>query len=133
MIDLLKSHRVNGFTTEDPGVWVQDPFAEGSAPKKITAVGVHLRRNISSFGVGLNVTEEPIWFLKQIVACGLEGKEATSLEGVGVKGVTVDSVARQFVDTFVGRINSDFACGEGGGEKIEEVYDVHEEDLLRSV
>ncbi|KAJ6160640.1 Octanoyltransferase [Penicillium chermesinum] len=75
VIDLLKSYKVNGFTTEDPGVWVQDPYAAASAaPKKITAVGVHLRRNISSFGIGLNVTNEPMWFFRQIVACGLEGR-----------------------------------------------------------
>lgn len=134
VIDVLKEYNVNGFTTEDPGVWVQDPqAAAGSAPKKITAVGVHLRRNISSFGIGLNVTEEPMWFFRQIVACGLEGKEVTSLEGVGVRNTTVDAVAKQFVNRFVARINTDFACGEGAsGEKIEEVYEVHEDDLLQS-
>ncbi|KAJ5724254.1 Octanoyltransferase [Penicillium malachiteum] len=122
VIDVLKQYGVNGFTTEDPGVWVQD----GPAAKKITAVGVHLRRNISSFGVGLNVTNEPMWFLKQIVACGLEGKEATSLEGAGVSGLTVDEVANSFVERFVERVNRDFAP-----EKIKEVYPVQEEDLLR--
>lgn len=123
VIDVLKKYGVNGFTTADPGVWVKD----GTEAKKITAVGVHLRRNISSFGVGLNVTEEPIWFLKQIVACGLEGKEATSLEGVGVKGVSVGEVAGSFVEQFVERVNRDFA-----GEKIKEIYPVREEDLLQS-
>lgn len=130
VIDLLKRYGVNGFTTEDPGVWVQNNGS--SVPSKITAVGVHLRRNISSFGVGLNVTQEPMWFFKQIVACGLEGKEATSLEGVGVAGVGIDEVAQGFVDGFVQRINQDFACGEGAsGEKIQEVYSVNEDDLLR--
>lgn len=132
VIDVLKRYGVNGVTTEDPGVWVQDPASSaGAAPKKITAVGVHLRRNISSFGVGLNVTEEPMWFFKQIVACGLEGKEVTSLEGVGVSGITVDEVATEFVERFVERVNRDFACGEGTGEKIDEVYQVREEDLMR--
>lgn len=139
VIDLLKRYGVNGFVTEDPGVWVNDSSSgsgsgsgSGSAPKKITAVGVHLRRNISSFGVGLNVTQDPLWFFKQIVACGLEGKEVTSLEGVGVSGVGVDEVAQGFVEGFVNRVNQDFACGESAsGEKIEEVYSVNEEDLLR--
>lgn len=130
VIDLLRSYGVKGFVTEDPGVWVGD---EASAPpKKITAVGVHLRRNISSFGIGLNVTEEPMWWFRQIVACGLEGKEATSLHGLGVRGVGVDDVARAFVERFVSRVNEDFACGDGAaGEKIEEVYSVQAEDLLR--
>lgn len=135
VIDLLKRYGVNGFVTEDPGVWVTKNSDGGSSSgpaRKITAVGVHLRRNISSFGVGLNVTQEPMWFFKQIVACGLEGKEATSLEGVGVTGVSVDEVAQGFVEGFVRRVNQDFACGEGAsGEKIEEVYMVNEEDLMR--
>lgn len=135
VIDLLKQYGVNGFVTEDPGVWVSDGTGSGSSsssapPKKITAVGVHLRRNISSFGIGLNVTEEPMWYFRQIVACGLEGKEATSLEGVGVTGVGIDEVAAAFVERFVERVNEDFACKKGDGEKIEEVYPVKEEDLL---
>ncbi|KAJ5766859.1 uncharacterized protein N7511_004475 [Penicillium nucicola] len=135
VIDLLDGFGVRGFTTEDPGVWVRDT-ASGDAErvaKKITAVGVHLRRNISSFGIGLNVTQEPMWFFRQIVACGLEGKEATSLQGVGVEGdgVSIDSVADAFVARFVERVNADFACGEKAlGEGIEEVYRVREEDLL---
>ncbi|KAJ5475458.1 Octanoyltransferase [Penicillium diatomitis] len=147
VIDLLKLYGVKGFTTEDPGVWVADADADAGAdaekmgsgsdlksklPKKITAVGVHLRRNISSFGIGLNVTEEPMWFFRQIVACGLEGREVTSLEGLGVRGLGVDQVADQFVDTFVRRVNQDFAGKNGIGEKIEEVYPVMEEDLMRA-
>jgi lipoyl(octanoyl) transferase len=130
VIDLLGGFGVKGFTTEDPGVWVEDD--EGVA-KKITAVGVHLRRNISSYGIGLNVTQEPMWFFKQIVACGLEGKEATSLQGVGVEGdgVSIDDVADAFVRKFVERVNADFACGEKAlGERIDEVSRVREEDLL---
>ncbi|KAJ5894953.1 hypothetical protein N7495_006644 [Penicillium taxi] len=130
VIDLLKSYGVNGFVTEDPGVWVNDPsLPADQLPKKITAVGVHLRRNISSFGVGLNVTEEPMWFFKQIVPCGLDGREATSLEGVGVRGISVDEVAHGFVERFVSRVNEDFAC-KSSREKIDEIYAVQESDLL---
>ncbi|KAJ5800943.1 uncharacterized protein N7518_003011 [Penicillium psychrosexuale] len=135
VIDLLKSYGVDGFTTEDPGVWVKPGLGSGSGsesdsqPRKITAVGVHLRRNISSFGVGLNVTDEPMWFFKQIVACGLEGREATSLQGVGVSGLEIGDVADAFVEKFVGRVNADFA-GNSLGEGIDEVYRVTEEDLM---
>ncbi|PWY79469.1 lipoyltransferase [Aspergillus sclerotioniger CBS 115572] len=137
VIEVLKGYGVRGMVTEDPGVWVQPPGkegeeGEGELPRKITAVGVHLRRHISSYGIGLNVTDEPMWWFRQIVACGLEGREATSLRGVGVEGVEVEEVAGRFVGAFVGRVNADFACGEGArGEKIEEVYSVTEEDLLR--
>lgn len=139
VIDLLAGYGVKGFVTEDPGVWVHDSASardqDQEQAKKITAVGVHLRRNISSFGVGLNVTNEPMWFFRQIVACGLEGREVTSLAGLGASGVGVDEVANTFVRCFVDRVNRDSACtpsGGGLGEKIEEVYQVTEEDLLGS-
>lgn len=132
-MDVLKKYGVPGVITEDPGVWVPSSSSSGEgAPKKVTAVGVHLRRNISSYGIGFNVTEEPMWYFRQIVACGLEGREATSLEGQGVQ-TSIGDVAGKFVEAFTKRINADFACGDGAsGEKIEEVYNVQEEDLLRA-
>ncbi|PYI27606.1 lipoyltransferase [Aspergillus indologenus CBS 114.80] len=149
VIDVLASYGVRGVVTADPGVWVQPPSPSPSPlpsqqpgngddtaaqqlPHKITAVGVHLRRNISSFGVGFNVTQEPMWWFRQIVACGLEGRETTSLAGLGVQA-DVPAVAGRFVQAFVRRVNRDFAAqgGKGKGEGIEEVYSVSEEDLLR--
>ncbi|KAE8352120.1 hypothetical protein BDV28DRAFT_149311 [Aspergillus coremiiformis] len=130
VVDVLRGYGISGTITEDPGVWVS-PKTEGEgSPRKITAVGVHLRRNISSYGIGFNVTEEPMWWFRQIVACGLEGREATSLEGQGVSGVEIGEVAERFVDAFVERVNRDFACGGSAtGEKIEGVYRATEEDL----
>lgn len=129
VIDVLARFGVKGFVTEDPGVWVAG--ARPGAEKKITAVGVHLRRNISSYGVGFNVTEEPMWFFRQIVACGLEGKETTSLQRQGVNGVSLGEVAEQFVQAFTKRVNEGFACGEGArGERIDEIYKIQERDLL---
>ncbi|KAE8321506.1 putative pyridoxamine phosphate oxidase [Aspergillus sergii] len=130
VVDVLRGYGIRGLITEDPGVWVPPVSGEG-VPKKVTAVGVHLRRNISSYGIGFNVTEEPMWWFKQIVACGLEGREATSLEGQGVSGVEIGEVAERFVGAFVERVNQDFACGEGAkGEKIDGVYRITEEDVL---
>ncbi|KAL2000275.1 hypothetical protein VTN02DRAFT_3322 [Thermoascus thermophilus] len=131
VIDVLASLGIRGFVTEAPGVWVSDQKSSRNEPKKITAVGVHLRRNISSYGIGFNVTEEPMWFFQQIVACGLEGREATSLEGQGVRGVTVEDVAEKFVNAFVTRLNKDFCCSGAKGERIESVHRVEEEDILR--
>jgi lipoyl(octanoyl) transferase len=142
VIDLLGRYGVTGFTTKDPGVWVNPPQNEqkegrGDDARKITAVGVHLRRHISSFGVGLNVTDEPMWFFKQIVACGLEGKEATSLAGQGAhfnpeqgEEEVMREVADGFVDSFVKRLAVDFPVAEGGRrEGIEEVYKIGVEDV----
>jgi lipoyl(octanoyl) transferase len=131
VIDVLRGYGIQGLVTDDPGVWVPPRSGEEGIPKKITAVGVHLRRNISSYGIGFNVTQEPMWWFQQIVACGLEGREATSLEGEQVEGVEIGEVAGRFVRAFVERVNRDFACGGGvTGEKIEDVYSVKEEDLV---
>ena len=127
VIDVLHGYGIRGLITDDPGVWVMSPPPSDKAvPKKITAVGVHLRRNISSYGIGFNVTEEPMWYFAQIVPCGLEGKEATSLEAMmGVEeGVGVNQVASKFVDAFVARLNGDAACRE----KIE-VYPIGVDDI----
>lgn len=145
VIDLLGRYGVTGFTTQDPGVWVNPTQNEGNRGKeeerarKITAVGVHLRRHISSFGIGLNVTDEPMWYFKQIVACGLEGKEATSLAGQGVKfdsqkneEEVMEEVADGFVDAFVKRFEVDFPVDKEGGKRegIEEVYNIRVEDVI---
>lgn len=169
VIDLLATYGVHGFVTSDPGVWVYDnnntnnkdndnnnnndndnsgPKNQQRDPKKITAVGVHLRRNISSYGIGLNLTQEPMWFFKQIVACGLEGKEATSLEGQGVMTTTsttttaaaaaaaADNMKRAadgFVRCFVHRLATDFPCSSGPGEtrreEVEGVYEIGAGDV----
>ncbi|KAL2831189.1 hypothetical protein BDW59DRAFT_158134 [Aspergillus cavernicola] len=139
VVDVLRGYGVEGLITDDPGVWVPSSSSAASKnvrgssyllPGKITAVGVHLRRNISSYGIGFNVTQEPMWYFRQIVACGLEGREATSLEGQGVTGVEVGEVAGRFVDAFVRRVNSDFACGgTATREGINEVYKVDNGDL----
>lgn len=62
-------------TTKNPGVWIGTPPDD----RKICSVGVHLRRNIASHGIGLNVSVDLSWF-DRIVACGLVGKQATSIE-----------------------------------------------------
>lgn len=61
--------------TEHPGVWIGPGTDED---RKIASVGVHLRRNVSSHGVGLNVGVDLGWF-DRIVACGLVGRRATSV------------------------------------------------------
>ncbi|KAN0074367.1 hypothetical protein V8E54_008304 [Elaphomyces granulatus] len=131
VIDALRGFGIRGFVTEDPGVWVSAATDPTIPPKikKITAVGVHLRRHISSYGIGLNVTEEPMWFFQQIVACGLDGREATSLAGQGVEGVTIEDVADRFVRSFVERLKSDFS---GNGEAIDTVYKIEEKDIIET-
>ena len=129
VVEVLGTYGVRGVRTGDPGVWV--PRTSSSScisfgedkddlPRKICAVGVHLRRYVSSFGIGFNVTSEPMAFFEKIVPCGLEGREATSLECEGVPGVRVEEVAGGFVAAFVRRFNEGYASADGA--RIGEVY-----------
>ena len=76
-------------STNNPGIWTDEMH-------KICALGVHLRRNVTSHGIALNIFTDLTWF-ERIVACGLEGKKTTSLEREGAKGWSVEQVGDIFV------------------------------------
>ena len=60
-----------------PGLWV-DRGGGGSAPAKICAFGVHVRRRVAIHGFALNVTTDLDAF-RLIVPCGLSGAAVTSI------------------------------------------------------
>lgn len=94
-----------------------------SPDDKIAAVGVHMRRNVTSHGVGLNVSTD-LWWFDRIVACGLEGKRTTSLEREGVEGLSVQSVGEVFVEEVAQRLE--------GVDGVESVPEEEVLDMLRS-
>ncbi|KAF2235358.1 lipoate-protein ligase-like protein B [Viridothelium virens] len=100
---------IKGMTTENPGVWT-------TPEKKIAALGIHLRRHVTSHGIGLNVCTD-LWWFERIVACGLEGKKTTSLEAEGVRGGIVEEVGRAFVEEMASRL------------EIEKIVPAVEKDL----
>lgn len=123
-----------GFTTDDPGVWVRTPPAperrDGAADadgevRKISALGIHLRRHVSSLGAALNLdmpttraagsttvqrrggaeSDETINPWARFVACGLAGKGVTCVEeellaagGTGIPGLDSEVVARAWAE-----------------------------------
>lgn len=90
VVKTCAQYGIKATTTENPGVWT-------TPDDKISALGVHLRRNITSHGVGLNVNTDLRWF-GRIVACGLEGKRTTSFENEGIRGRSVEDVADTFIE-----------------------------------
>ncbi|KAI9791325.1 MAG: hypothetical protein M1833_001550 [Piccolia ochrophora] len=107
VIKTVGRYGLRGFTTENPGVWT-------SEERKIAAVGVHLRRNVSSHGIALNVNTD-LWWFDRIVACGLEGKETTNFEREGVTGKSVKEVGEVFVE--------ELAHGLAGVDGVEMVQE----------
>ena len=73
VIGTCRLHGLETIRTGNPGVWVNEDA-------KIAAVGVHVRRSVTSHGVGLNVNNRVLPWFNRIVACGLEGKKITTLE-----------------------------------------------------
>ena len=76
------------YTTEDPGLWVRSPQCKrgeaqdtkrGEAEeRKIAALGVHLRRNISALGVAVNLDTPVTWAPDSPSSAGAEEAAAGS-------------------------------------------------------
>jgi lipoate-protein ligase B len=90
LIATCGAYGVPAMRTENTGVWT-------TPDRKIAAIGVHLRRFVTSHGIALNVSTDLDWF-NRIVACGLEDKGATTLAAEGVEDVSVKDVEKVFVD-----------------------------------
>jgi lipoate-protein ligase B len=92
VIDTIAEFGIDGRTTESPGVWTSHG---GKELEKIAAVGVHMRRNVTSFGVAINISTD-LWWFDRIVACGLPEAKATSLIRClgGGQDVGVDEVGK---------------------------------------
>jgi len=102
LIDALSDLGLPGCTRSPgfPGVWV--------GGRKVAAVGVRITRGRSMHGFALNVAPDLTRFAA-IVACGLAGKEVTSLAAEGV-----DVTMRRVVDAVAAR-----AVARWGREGVE--------------
>lgn len=72
--------RVEGLT----GVWV-------AAERKLAAIGVRVRRGVTTHGLALNVNTELRWF-DEMIPCGIRDKEVTSLARELGHSVAMDEV-----------------------------------------
>ncbi|KAF8931766.1 putative lipoyltransferase 2, mitochondrial, partial [Dissophora ornata] len=89
---------VKAMTTENTGVWINDH-------KKIAAIGVHVQRYITSHGLALNCNTN-LDFFKEIIACGLVGKETTSLsQELSDPSIDVQKVIPTFLKGFGATFN----------------------------
>ena len=123
MIALCKGFGVDAFRTKDTGVWC----LLGNEERKLASIGVHLRRNITSHGVGINITNEVLPYFDVIDACGL-GKGVVSLEGMGLK-TTRAEVEKRWVQKFGEEIGADVYTLMGVGE-LEEIWGLERGEIL---
>ena len=134
-LGLPNAGRLDGFA----GVWLD---VDGSAPRKICAIGVRLAKGRTMHGFALNVTTDMEYLRTHIVPCGLGDKPVTSLaeEGIDVSMRDVaDVIARLAADRWGdgqserqdvawkhavdGRDLSAFSRGDGPGEQVKLVSD----------
>ena len=124
MISLCKGFGVDAFRTQDTGVWCK---LDNDEERKLASIGVHLRRNITSHGVGINITDQVLPYFDVIDACGL-GKRVVSLEGMGVR-TTREEVERQWVREFGEEIEGDVYVLKDVGE-LEEIWGLKKGEIL---
>lgn len=99
LIHTCRAFGVETWRTQHTGVWAHPD-------RKVAAIGVHLRRNVSSHGVALNVNTDLAYF-DRIVACGLADKRATSLAREGATSCTLAQVTDVFVQALADQLGFD--------------------------
>ena len=77
----VESGRVDGL----PGVWV-------AGERKLAAIGVRVRRGVTTHGLALNVSTDLAWF-DEMVPCGIRGKGVTTLSAELGRRVETGDVA----------------------------------------
>jgi lipoyl(octanoyl) transferase len=76
----VKAGRLDGLT----GVWVDEQ-------RKIAAIGVRVRRGVTTHGLALNVNTDLGWF-DEMIPCGIRGKGTTSLAHELGRSVSMEAV-----------------------------------------
>lgn len=87
MTSFAHGHGVPTARSDHTGVFV-------SPTAKLGSIGVQVRHRFTTHGFSINITEEPIPWFRQVVACGLPGVEATSIAGVKGTAMTVNDCAK---------------------------------------
>ncbi|KAJ3980161.1 hypothetical protein F5890DRAFT_761962 [Lentinula detonsa] len=74
-LHLREGHGIKHSASEHTGVFL-------NPTTKVASIGVQVRHRLTTHGFSLNITEEPLSWFNQIVACGLADVRAGSIEGV---------------------------------------------------
>ena len=79
IIEVLKIYKINGSSDKkNIGIWVKN--------KKISAIGIKVKRWIAYHGCSININNDLSKY-KKIIPCGLSNDRITSFDDLGVKNV----------------------------------------------
>lgn len=94
--------------TENTGVWVdsKESYNDGTSVKKISSLGVNVRRSITSHGCSINCKTDLSYLNDpRFVMCGLsEFKQTSILNELGSFPSTLENVSDLFVNQFSSRL-----------------------------
>ncbi|KAF5377230.1 hypothetical protein D9615_006342 [Tricholomella constricta] len=123
-LHLKEAHAITPIPSGHTGVFLD-------ATTKIASIGVQVRHRLTSHGFSMNITREPISWFDRIVACGLEGVNAGSVETAKDKEANVEDEIEGLVSRF-GRLYEREMVRIGpeeGGEIGEAIANMEDEGL----
>ncbi|KAJ8507368.1 hypothetical protein ONZ45_g10255 [Pleurotus djamor] len=89
----VERHGVQHVPSDHTGVFLDEHT-------KIASIGVQVRHRLTNHGFAFNVTNEPLAWFNQVVACGLVDVKAGSLEGATGKSIKVEDEIPPLVAMF---------------------------------
>jgi lipoyl(octanoyl) transferase len=98
----VEAGRVDGLT----GVWVEER-------RKLAAIGVRVRRGVTTHGLALNVNTELRWF-DEMIPCGIRDREVTSLARETGRQVSMELVESALADELASHLGLVTASGRPG-------------------
>ena len=89
-----------------PGIWV-------AGERKLAAIGVRVKRGVTTHGLALNVNTDLRWF-DEMIPCGIRGKGVTSLAREVGTAVATDDVADELAARLAAHLGLRLAEGASG-------------------
>ena len=79
IIEVLKIYKIYGYSDrKNIGIWVKN--------KKISAIGIKVRRWVAYHGCSININND-LSYYKKIIPCGLSNYKITSFHDLGIKRI----------------------------------------------
>jgi len=99
IIEILKEYKIKSYTDKkNIGIWVKNK----SNLMKIAAIGIRVKKWIAYHGFAINISNDLSKY-KNIVPCGIKGKEITSLKDMGINNFNKIEkiITKKFLNTFL--------------------------------
>jgi lipoate-protein ligase B len=115
MTSFAHGHGVSTAPSDHTGVFV-------SPTAKLGSIGVQVRHRFTTHGFSINITEEPIPWFRQVVACGLPSVEAVSIAGVKGSAIGVNDCVEDLKPLFGSHFGTKLhPASQSNDEEVQEM------------